>query len=246
MTVRTGEERDIALEVAYNVRHLGGYRTHGGRQTSDSIIRAGNLSRLTPVGVERLRDLGVRTVVDLRSLQEQTEKPAPGLAAAGIRVVSAPVYKDDPLPADALPEWITTVTVYQRSLQAGMAAFRTLFETISESQNSVLFNCNAGKDRTGIGAALLLDFAGVDRADIATDFSRSAELLDVDFTRWRLQWTERGWHPDLIAQLLSSNAEDMAATLDYISARWGSSEGYLAAAGLSETARSAVRARIVA
>lgn len=150
------------------------------------------------------------------------------------------------MPADAAPEWITTVAAYQRSLQVGTEAFRTLFETIAESEGSVLFNCNAGKDRTGIGAALLLDLAGVDRADIAADFSRSAELLDVDFARWRSQWTERGWHPDLIHQMLSSKAEDMAATLDYISARWGSSEGYLAEAGLSETARSAVRARIVA
>ncbi len=246
MTVRTTGNRDIALEVAYNVRHLGGYPARGGRQTSDRIVRAGNLSRLTPAGVDRLRDLGVRTIVDLRSLQEQSERPAPGLAGAGIRVVSAPVYRDDPLPADAQPEWITTTAAYQRSLQAGMEAFRTLFEIIAESENSVLFNCTAGKDRTGIAAALLLDFAGVDRADIAADFSRSAERLDDDFARWRAQWTERGWHPDLIAQMLSSNAEDMAATLDYISGRWGSSEGYLAEAGVSETARSAVRARILA
>lgn len=59
MNALNGPNRDISLEVAYNVRHLGGYPAPGGFQTSARIIRSGNLSRLTPAGVDRLRDLGL-------------------------------------------------------------------------------------------------------------------------------------------------------------------------------------------
>jgi protein tyrosine/serine phosphatase len=71
MTVPTNLTRDIALEVAYNVRHLGGYSARDGHQTSNQLIRAGSLHRLTEAGIDRLRELEVQAVVDLRSPQEQ-------------------------------------------------------------------------------------------------------------------------------------------------------------------------------
>jgi len=246
MTLLSDQTRDIALEVAYNVRHLGGFTASNGLLTSDQFIRCGSLNRLTGVGIDRLRELDVRAVIDLRSPQEQRTEPTGDVGRAGIRVISAPVFQDDLTPARYQGEWVATTVAYERLLAAGMPAFRTLCETIADCDGAVLFHCTAGKDRTGVAAALLLDFAGVDHSQITADHARSADLLQSEFARFAVDMKERGFEPYQVDQMLSSKAEDMAATLDHISTRWGSSEGYLAAAGLSETARSAVRARIVA
>ena len=240
------QTRDIDVEIAYNVRHLGGFVAASGGVTSDRFIRSGGLGRLTPAGVGALRDRGVTTVIDLRSPKEQETEATPDLNAAGIRVISAPVFQDDLTPARYEGEWVPTTVAYQQLLAAGTNAFRTLCETIAEGDRAVLFHCTAGKDRTGVAAALLLDFAGVDRAQIAADHARSAELLESEFARFAVDMKERGFEPYQIDQMLSSKAEDMAATLQYITERWGSAEGYLAECGVSATARSAVRMRMLA
>jgi protein-tyrosine phosphatase len=246
MTLLTDQDRDISLEVAHNVRHVGGFVARDGRTTSDRLIRSGNLANLTPAGIGKLRALGVRAVVDLRMPEEVRQKPAPDLASWGIETVRAPVIDDNHPLARFEGEWLTIPAQYERLLEAGMTAYRTLFQTIADCDGAVLYHCSAGKDRAGLATALLLDMAGVEWAQITSDYSRSADLLRSEFPRWEVEFRQLGLNTDQIAQLLCSKAEDMAATLDCISARWGSSEGYLAAAGLSETARSAVRRRIVA
>jgi len=236
--------RDIAVEVAYNVRHLGGFATATGSMTSNQLIRAGGLSRLTPAGIGTLRDGGLEAIVDLRSPKEQAQEATPDLSGAGIRIISAPVYQDELQPARYEGGWVTTAVAYQRLLAAGMGAFKTLFETIEDTNGAVLFHCTAGKDRTGVAAALLLDLAGVDREEIAADHARSAELLKSEFARFAVDMKDRGFEPYQIEQMLSSKAEDLAATLEYITERWGSSEGYLVDAGVSDQTLAAVRARV--
>ena len=244
MVTLTDSSRDISLQVAYNVRHLGGYATRDNHTTSAQFIRSGALNRLTGAGIDRLREIGVRSVVDFRSAPEQMEEPTPDFSSLGIRVISAPVYPDDGAVSRFVGEWTTTAVAYERILASGVFAFRTLFETIADRDGAVLFHCTAGKDRTGVAAALILDLAGVDRHQIEADYSRSAELLKSEFARWEVELKGRGLGDDQIAEMLSANAGDIATALDYVATRWGSAEGYLAEAGLSETARSAVRARI--
>lgn len=246
MTLPADPIRDIALALAYNVRHLGGYTTQDGRTTSARFIRSGALDRLTGAGINRLRELGVRTVVDFRAPEETALQPTPDLARSGIRNIWAPVFRDELSPARYEGEWFSTAVAYERMLAVGMPAFRTLFETMAETDGAVLFHCTAGKDRTGVATALVLDIVGVDRGQIAGDYSRSAELLRDEFPRWEVDFRERGFTADQITQMLSSNAEDMDTTLDYIAGRWGSSEGYLREAGLSQATLSAVRARTCA
>ena len=59
--------RELAIDGAFNLRDLGGLRTRDGRQVARGMVyRAGDLGRLSRVGAERLRGLGLATVVDLR------------------------------------------------------------------------------------------------------------------------------------------------------------------------------------
>lgn len=252
MTTETLTIRDIELEIAFNVRHLGGYRTARGTETGTRAVRAASLHRLTPGAIERLRERGVRVVVDLRSTVERERDATPDMAWAGISSVHAPVFEQDASPVGLEAEFAGFATIYERFLETGKPAYRTLFREIARSDEGVLFHCAAGKDRTGVAAALLLDLAGVAAQDIVADYARSETLLApmVDF--WRAQAAERAEaeqqpvDPERMKKLLASNAGDMEATLDLVAARWGSAAGYLDSLGLTATEIDAIRSRMVA
>lgn len=136
--------------------------------------------------------------------------------------------------------------VYAMFLEIGGPAYRTLLETIAEADGRVLFHCAAGKDRTGIAAALLLDLAGVDDETIIEDYTLTEQLLAPLKEQWLPQMRERGFDEERAAALLAAPAEDMAATLRHLRERYGSAEEYARAIGVSSDAVSAVRARLTA
>lgn len=238
--------RELRLEIAYNVRHLGGYATVDGGQTNDEIIRSASLHRLTDSAFAELTDRRVRTIVDFRSEAERERDVTPDVARFGIRKVLAPVWDKDASPPGMANEFPGYAAVYPLFLEAGTFAYRTLFETIADAEGAVLFHCAAGKDRTGIAAALLLEVAGVPDDQILEDYSRSAALLRPVLEEWLPRMNERGITEEHAMRLMASDSPDMASTLQVVRERWGSAEGYLREAGVTDDVIVAVRARIVA
>jgi protein-tyrosine phosphatase len=238
--------RELRLEVAHNVRHLGGYPTAAGAETTDVAIRSASLHRLTDRGLEQLREREVLTIVDFRSDAERERDRTPDASRYGIRVVHAPVFQHDMSPAGFDGEFPGFAVVYAMFLEVGAAAYRALFETVAEADGRVLFHCAAGKDRTGIAAALLLDLAGVDEATIIEDYTLTEQLLAPLKEQWLPQMRERGFDEARAAALLAAPAEDMAATLRHLRERYGSAEEYARAIGVSSDTISAVRARLTA
>jgi len=238
--------RELRLEVAHNVRHLGGYRTVSGTQTTDVAIRSASLHRLTDRGLEQLRERDVLTIVDFRSDAERERDQTPDASRYGIRVVHAPVFQQDMSPTGFNGEFPGFAVVYAMFLEIGGPAYRTLLETIAEADGRVLFHCAAGKDRTGIAAALLLDLAGVDDETIIEDYTLTEQLLAPLKEQWLPQMRERGFDEARAAALLAAPADDMAATLRHLRERYGSAEEYARAIGVSSDTISAVRARLTA
>ncbi len=238
--------RLLDVAVAHNVRHIGGYPTNRGRVTTDTVVRAASLHRLTPAGIEALAGHGIRTVVDFRSAVERERDVTPDLSTAGLTTIAAAVFETDASPVGQAAEFPGYAAVYRKFLESGRTAYRVLFETIADAPGGVLFHCAAGKDRTGVAAALLLDVAGVHERDIVEDYSHSAALLAPMLDEWLPRMKERGMDTEKAMPLMASNPEDMEATLAYIRETWGSAEGYLLDCGLSPTALGTVRARLVA
>jgi protein-tyrosine phosphatase len=242
-------DRTIAIEVAYNVRHIGGYLTRDGRRTSEGIIRAASLHNLTPGGVGTLAALGVQTVVDLRSAEERRLMPTPALGAA-IAHVTAAVIDIDASPAAFAENFVGYAPIYERFLETGRDAYRSLFATVAASDGGVLFHCAAGKDRTGVAAALLLEIAGVADDDIVADYSCSERLLQDAFKDWKPTEEQRARAETLDAEtrakLLLSEPEYIASTLGYVRQRWGSAAGYMSHAGLDDATISRLRERLLA
>lgn len=239
--------RELRLEVAHNVRHIGGYRAQDGRTTSSTIVRSAGLHRLTANGLGALRDTGVTTIIDLRSTAEREREATPAPVPYGIQHVFAPVFEQDQSPTGQANEpFPGYAVVYERMLETGRDAYRTLFEVLADSSEGVLFHCAAGKDRTGVAAALILGLAGIEETDIVQDYAVSASLLAPLFPEWRPKMAERGITEERAQELMASPPDVMQATLRHIATTYGGPAGYLESIGLSTAAMSAAKARILA
>lgn len=245
---RETTDRRIHLEIAHNVRHLGGHPTAAGHQTTATdLIRSGSLHELTGAGQAALADLGVRVVVDFRSDVEHEHYPTPDLSALGINVIEAPVFQTDASPGalarqESFPGYAAT---YQHFLTEGGAAFSTLFETIATASGPVLFHCAAGKDRTGVAAALLLELAGVPDEHIIEDYALSTTELEPTVEQRLERFQQYGISVETGRKMMAAPPRDMEVTLDFIRGRWGSAAGYMGALGLAPATIDAVRARMV-
>jgi protein-tyrosine phosphatase len=226
-------ERHISLEIAFNVRHLGGYEAAQGRRTRDRLVRSASLHRLTPESVHQIVAAGVSTIVDLRSTAEVERDVTPDMSTQSVRNVHAPVFQSDAAPSAMGDNFPGFGTVYERFLEQGGPAYRTLAESVLESDGVVLFHCAAGKDRTGVAAMLLLDLSGVGERDIVADYAESEYHLESERPVWMERMSERGMSPELSAKLLGSHPEAMEITLDVLRHRWGSAAGYFRAQGMS-------------
>lgn len=245
MTIST-ETRELRLEIAHNVRHLGGYQTRDGRVTRDTIIRSAGLSRLTAAGLGVLADSGVRVIVDLRSTVERERDVTPDVTPFGITRIEAAVFEQDASPKGLGDQFHGFAPVYREMLEMGRPAYRALFEAVASTNGRLLFHCAAGKDRTGVGAALMLDLAGVDDETIVADYARSAALLTPLLDRWLPEMKERGVPEERARALMDAKPGDIRDTLGHVRERFGSAEGYLRSLGLSEAVISDIRARMVA
>ena len=241
-------DRKIHLEVAHNVRHLGGHPTANGRPTTASdLIRGGSLHELSDAGRAALADLGVRIVVDFRSGVEHETYPTPDLGAFGMTVIQAPVFESDASPGALARQerYPGHAAVYQQFLTEGGGAYRTLFETIATASGPVFFHCAVGKDRTGVAGALLLELAGVADEHIVADYALSTSELEPVVEERLDSFEEYGISIETGRMMMAAPPRDMELTLEFIRGRWGSAAGYMGTLGLTPSTIDAVRARML-
>jgi protein-tyrosine phosphatase len=173
------KSRVIPLEGGLNFRDLGGYRGASGRLTRwRCLFRSGTTHLLTPTDLERVAELKIRAVMDLRSQSERQEHPH-GLCREPKMMYSAHDYESvagnlakmlvDPA-FDATQARTAMIDLYAEMPYEFAPVYRQLFLHASTGPLPLLFNCAAGKDRTGVAAALLLSAVGVDWGDIVADY----------------------------------------------------------------------------
>ena len=166
----------VELQGAYNVRDLGGLRTRDGRQTKPGLIyRGDSLDSITPADVSVLfGKLGIGGIVDLRT---KAENELSGLEFPVTRhrfsVLAEGRLGQEPFPSD---DPVELAKVYLNNIEGGRPAVKGTFEVIADDLRTgvaTLFHCAAGRDRTGIMAALLLGVVGVTDGQIAMDYVQS-------------------------------------------------------------------------
>lgn len=229
---------DLALTATFNFRDLGGLPGADGRTVRHGVVyRADGLHRLGEDDLDRVAASGMRTVIDLRTLAEL--ETAPSVRHEGFEVVHLPVIErvwmeDEALLAGANDAVTFLRARYAEMLVEGGPALACAVRILAEpARRPAVFHCSAGKDRTGVLAALLLDVLGVPPERIAEDYARSAAAME------RLSEWIAANHPeaaDMMAQqpaaLMACPPEAMRAFLDDLTDRHGGAEGYLLAHGI--------------
>jgi protein-tyrosine phosphatase len=181
--------RLLALAGAYNFRDLGGYRTVDGRVTRwGRMFRSDTLHELSGADLQVLREIGLVTVIDLRTTAEVERSGRGLLLAEPVRYLHLPLIQE-------LGEESPDLTVEAREdlaqrylwyLDAGRSALVEALGALADpTSHPCVFHCAAGKDRTGVLAALLLDILGVEQEIIVGDYVLTATRMDLIIARVR-------------------------------------------------------------
>jgi protein-tyrosine phosphatase len=242
--------RVVQLDAVHNFRDLGGYPARHGLVTRwRQIYRADGLYRLTDADIEVIRSLGLRTVVDLRTQRELDERGTFPHQRIDVRFTHHPVIDttwsiEEHLDKEA-HEFL--VWAYRDMLRQGAPRFARAIEQLAEpGALPAVFHCAAGKDRTGVLAALLLSALGVPRSVVLADYALTAGAME----RMRA-WATREY-PELAEQMAETPSAFMAAlpeamgeVLASLDAEHGSIEAYVRHIGVRPGALDALAAALL-
>lgn len=227
-----------------NFRDYGDYATAAGRRvTPGRLFRAGHQARASEADLDRLGALGIATVVDLRRPSERRDQPSrrpPGFS--GVVIESA--YDDGgeaphmtflrtaDLTPDSGRRFMTDT--YQRLPfePSHLDLFSRYFRALGETEGPVLIHCAAGKDRTGMLAALTHHLLGVHHDDMVSDYLLTNTAVDLErrapaIARQLEARTGRVAAHDAVVAFLGVEALYLETALTGIAGRYGSTDAYL-------------------
>lgn len=215
----------------HNARDIGGLRlSSGGRVRAGALIRSDSLDRLTPAGLAAVKAAGISRIIDLRSAAELAHTPSPFAAEP---IYTHRPYIDEVADRDRDPvAEATQLATYQGGLaRNGRHIAAAIVAVATAPAGPVVVHCAAGKDRTGVVVAVILDYAGVAREEIAADYALTATRLRP---RYEAELAAAG--PANRAELRawqSSRPKTILATLAHMDSQFGSAAAYLARFGVS-------------
>ncbi len=236
-------QRVIPLQGAWNVRTFAGLQGRHGPIPADAFVRTADLGRLTDADRDALAAAGVKLDIDLRTADEEAQSP--DLLARDDRFAYQRISLMGTEKMD-LQKMMTSFPdslgeAYVQWLGHSQPQFKQVFQRIAAQQDgAVLFHCTAGKDRTGIIAGLLLDLAGVPKAEIVHNYAISAHYLegqpkDSAMNAQIMALVKQ--NPEIARKMagMSGTAPDnMEQFLAALHSQYGGAEGYLKSIGVSE------------
>lgn len=244
--------RLVTMRTVHNFRDLGGYPTGSNEVTRWGLLfRADGLQRLQGDDLEVVRALGLRTVVDLRSQTELDERGSFPRHELEVEFAHHPIVdrtwdQEDDVIGDRTDHDFL-VHAYTVMLAEGARRFGEAIEQLAKpGALPAVFHCAAGKDRTGLLAALLLGALGVPREVILGDYG----LTRAGMVRMRA-WAEQEF-PEMVERMAETPSAYFAAlpealgeVLDGVVARHGSIRELVRAIGVSDDALASLGAQLL-
>jgi protein-tyrosine phosphatase len=184
MTDEGHDARWVALDGAHNFRDLGGYAAGSSWVAAGVIFRSDALQLLSPRDLAVLERHHVHRVIDLRSPAEVDQVGRGDLGDGRVTYFSASILPSESGEASAAPPVDDVAERYLWYLDVGREAIVASFEILAAPEGgAVAFHCAAGKDRTGVLAALVLGALGVAADDIAADYALTNLVLPAILER---------------------------------------------------------------
>ena len=258
------------LEGVINARDLGGIRIGGKTVKPGLLLRTGHLNEVSDESVRHLsQDRHLKKIFDFRTLQEaafQPDREIPGAEHILLPTLDVEAEKasGEAVPQETflnLPAHIVQLSftrLFQQKARQlypslvlsefSQLQYATFLNLILETEEgSVLWHCSQGKDRTGIGAALILGALGADTETIVEDFDRSNDVYRPVVDKLCAQVVEAGGgekEMDVVRAFMGVSVKNFRYALKLIDANWGSIPGYLEEAmGIMDDDLAVLRAR---
>lgn len=230
----------LPLQNAYNVRELGGYPTSDGRVVRwQRLLRADDISALSEQDCRFLQDYGLRSILDLRSLEEV--QAAPDVVPDGV------VYQNIPFMAGDIQD--ATRVLSQQAFDLGdfyvellkqKEKVKALMEFIAQAPTGVLlFHCSAGKDRTGVLSMLLHQLAKVKTSDMLAHYQMTYVCLKEK------PGFDTMVPADMDRSCLYSLPEMIAKPIAYLAENYQGIEDYLAQCSVAEATIMQIKKRLL-
>ena len=254
--------RHIDFDGIENFRDFGGYDTADGRAVKRGLLyRSANHAYATEADLERMRDLGLAAIIDLRRTEERAREPSKRWPGFGAAVVENDILSDH---ADWAQSMKGAEVNAQWFLDDGMGYYRRApfeprhidlfsryFRTLADADGAIVVHCAAGKDRTGILCALTHHVAGVHADDIMADY-----LLTNDESRLARKMAFLGpWLRDTVGKTVDEAGLRVAVSVSpaYLETAFaviretsGSIDGYLTQVlGVDDALRGRLQARLL-
>jgi protein tyrosine/serine phosphatase len=225
------------FEAILNFRDYGGYPADGGRLVTGRLYRSGHHFQATPADLDIFVGHDVATIIDLRGDSERVLHPCRRHPTFAAEIVFAPgetvehvgpsVDLGDKPALDARMQTIYRMLPF---IPALAGTYRLYLQALIDRPGGSMVHCFAGKDRTGVGVALVHHLTGVHRDDIVGDYLRSNDpaLLDRRI-EIEADWLYENYGPLNDAALrafFGVHPSYLEAALDEMAARHGSVEGY--------------------
>lgn len=254
----------IRLRGAPNFRDFGGYHTRDGRYVPQrKLFRSDMLAGLTPEDFGQVAGLGIRLVCDLRGALEREREPTPWPAGQSPEVlhmdVNADLRSGESCILDMLRESTTQAAAeaamlqtYREIAHALQPHLAALFKRLAEGDGApLIIHCTAGKDRTGVLAAVIQMALGAPREHVLADYLLTARYRDparLELTIADLLLVLLGREPSraVVSALAAVRESYLETALEVIELENGSLEGYLAAGGVDAATLREVRERLLA
>lgn len=270
------KNRLLNIEGVINFRDLGGYQgLDNAPVTWGKVYRSAQLDRLTEHGVRKMAALGIKTVVDLRFNDETERYPTVQQAFPDADFISwqSELAKLGGDPAaeikrswregldsgDAAQVREAMRVNYPVKLYSHKGVYREMLLRLINDASPLVFHCAAGKDRTGVAAALILSLLGVSNEDVVEDYlvsqSQVAHLLDTwvgggatDSNEYDDFQKRLGQYPrELIQPVFDADVEYIRTLLDYVDQTYQNFETYaLTTLELDQNDLAGLRQRLLA
>ncbi|MNK24877.1 Tyrosine-protein phosphatase precursor [compost metagenome] len=246
-----------------NFRDYGGYALAGARLTRGRLYRSAHQARATEADLAKLAQLNIATVVDLRRPSERRDQPSRRPSGWAGQVIEsahddggeAPhitFLKTADLTEDSGRAFMTQTYRRLPFEPAHLDLFSRYFRALAEGDGPVLIHCAAGKDRTGLLAALTHSLLGVSRDDLLSDYLLTNIAVDLEgraegIAKKLTEMTGRPASHGAVVAFLGVEADYLDGAFAEIAARHGSLRAYLEQAlGVDDALAEGIRARLAA
>lgn len=227
------------MEKVMNFRDLGGIETADGRHVKSGLFfRSAFLDEATEADINYLRSLGIKKIFDYRDVAEVNKDNEIKYKRIGSRhshfpnnITKGAVYKlqNGGLNRAFIKIRSEDVCEFYSYLPIKNTGYAAMAESLENGEVPFLQHCTAGKDRAGIGTAILLGILGVPYENILADYLKSLQIENYirEKMLWQIPWPLSKILGRNYAPLFIVDKTYLDAAFDAIRETYGTFESYL-------------------